>query len=99
MLHEAGHTMGLADALAPFTANQTVMNPYDGTNDSNHNMPTDVQPCDDRAVLSIPQYSRNCNFYSGGGGCDVEEPIGGCSENYHWPWKIVDANIIIPVLS
>lgn len=36
MLHEAGHSMGLDEAMFPITAGDTVMNPGAGTNDAGH---------------------------------------------------------------
>jgi hypothetical protein len=45
MLHEAGHTMGLDDGAAG--AGNSVMNPYNGTNDSGNSIAIVPQPCDD----------------------------------------------------
>jgi hypothetical protein len=71
MLHEAGHSMGLADIpVASQAAGQSVMNNPVGANDSSNNAPTTVQQCDDTAVESITQYSQNC--ISAGGGCPYE---------------------------
>jgi hypothetical protein len=41
------------------------MNSYSGTNDSNNNQPSSLQPCDDATVNSIPQYT--CTIGGGGG--------------------------------
>jgi len=90
MLHEAGHTMGLAHPSTE-TDGQTVMNGYDGTNDAGGSIPTGVQLGDDIVVNSIPQYT--CLIGGGGGSCPMEcsgggnRPSGGdlpenpCSEN------------------
>lgn len=63
MLHEIGHTMGFGE-ISNQDPGQSVMNSYSGTNDSDNNMPTEVQPCDNTSVNSIPQYASNCG--SGG---------------------------------
>lgn len=72
MLHEIGHTMGL-DEINPTqqTAQQSVMNSYSGTNDSNNNLPTTVQTCDDTSVNGEPQYAANCSGGGIGGGGDL----------------------------
>lgn len=56
MLHEGGHSMGLSEPAGE-TNGQSVMNSYDGTNDTGGNIPTSVQQCDDMVVNSIPQYT------------------------------------------
>lgn len=84
MLHEAGHTMGLAHPTSE-TAGQTVMNGYLRTNDSGNYIPTQVQFCDDLSVQGIPQYANNCGSGQGGGGgscellCTGGEPESGCA--------------------
>ena len=77
MLHEAGHTMGLADGDNA-NAGQSVMNGYSDTNDSNNFLPTSVQTCDDGSVNSIFQYIQNC-------GIACYDCIGGCQEVYQCP--------------
>jgi hypothetical protein len=77
MLHEAGHTMGLADGDNA-NARQSVMNGYSGTNDSNNYLPTSVQPCDDGSVNNILQYIENC-------GLACYDCVGGCPEVYECP--------------
>jgi hypothetical protein len=79
MLHEAGHTMGLDHPPIQFSG-QSVMNTYSGTNDSGNNIPTEVQPCDNNKVNSIPQYANNCSIGGGGGGGGGGGSEGTCAE-------------------
>ena len=83
--------MGLDEALPPFTAGQTVMNPGAGTNDVGHFGPTTVQSCDDFVVNTENDYRLNCLIGDGGGGdecvifCDQQPPEGGpCGECQVW---------------
>jgi hypothetical protein len=78
VLHEAGHTMGLDEAVTPYTAGQTVMNPFVGINDSAHYGPTSVQDCDDDRVNTETDYRNNCLI-----GC--WDCSGGCQEVYQCP--------------
>jgi len=73
MLHEAGHTMGLADVGTGQVPGQSVMNSYSGTNDSGNNDPTSVQPCDNSAVQTETAYAENCP----GPGCIATPTPGG----------------------
>jgi hypothetical protein len=107
MLHETGHTMGLAEISADQqVAGQSVMNAYSGTNDSNNNMPTNVQACDDASVNTETQYANNCSTGGGGGGgggCDTCCPneqtcydsLGWLDQNCICHW---DTPILIDVL-
>lgn len=67
MLHEAGHSMGLGHPGSE-TDGQTVMNGYDGTNDSGGSIATTVKQCDDFMINYIPQYT--CLIGGGPGPCD-----------------------------
>jgi hypothetical protein len=80
MLHEIGHTMGLAHMPLPNppghcggqTPQQSIMNGQCGVNDyTNNNMPAGLTACDQSSVVTSQQYYRapcpgsNCN--EGGG--------------------------------
>ncbi|MGH9940836.1 MAG: hypothetical protein ACRD9R_00565 [Pyrinomonadaceae bacterium] len=64
MLHEIGHSMGLADTPSDRnnpncggqTRGQSVMNGHCGVNDSGGNVPDRIQDCDNRSVNQNPQY-------------------------------------------
>jgi hypothetical protein len=72
MLHEIGHTMGLAEAPSPNTAGATVMNARSEPNDIQNNQPVSVTDCDNYTVNSNPQYlpcdnvELNTCYYNGG---------------------------------
>jgi len=76
MLHEAGHTMGLNDAGLPNVALNSVMNQPNSTNDSNNNMPTQVQPCDDSSLITIAKYSCHCPAICDGHPYNGNYPLG-----------------------
>jgi hypothetical protein len=59
MLHETGHSMGLGHPATEIDG-QSVMNGYDGTNDSGGSISTTVTTCDDTSINSIDQYFLGC---------------------------------------
>lgn len=96
-LHEAGHTMGLDEAVAPITAGQTVMNPFVGINDSAHYGPTGVQDCDDDRVNTETDYRNNCliGCWDCGGGC---QEVYQCSEGYVFNYDTCKCENPSPIL-
>jgi hypothetical protein len=82
MFHEVGHTMGFDEIAGTQVPGQSVMNSYSGTNDSNNNMPLEVQACDNDGVKSIAQYAANCSsggiamYRCNGAGCIRDDADG-----------------------
>ncbi|MGA9767659.1 MAG: hypothetical protein WBV94_01360 [Blastocatellia bacterium] len=97
MLHEIGHTMSLGDYQGFFHAGQTVMNGYDGTNDSGNAMPTNLQLCDDNAVNGYLPYANNCviGCLDCGGGC---QEVYQCSEPYIFNYDTCKCDNPSPIL-
>ncbi|MDQ3744802.1 MAG: hypothetical protein M3444_10500 [Acidobacteriota bacterium] len=81
MLHEIGHTMGLADVPVPDitancggqTARNSVMNGKCGVNDEGNNLPTDVTDCDNQTASLVGQVAGP------GGGCTDNDGDGICA--------------------
>jgi hypothetical protein len=61
--HEIGHTMGLGEGKDTINGN-SVMNSYDGQNDSGGSIASTVQVCDNNSVNSISQYKYNCSDFA-----------------------------------
>ena len=91
ILHELGHTMGLAHPpLDPSkncggqTSQATVMNSQCGVNDAGGNMPQGVKECDNQKVTSNPTYATagggggGDDGGGGGGGGGYDAGGGGC---------------------
>jgi hypothetical protein len=85
VLHELGHTMGLADTATPssgHTCDQTngtsVMNLPCNANDSEGNMAEDVTECDQNAVNTVSNYAFQPNPQ-----CNPEE-ASNCEANGGW---------------
>jgi hypothetical protein len=80
VMHEIGHTMGLAETSAgdacPQTDGLSIMNGICGTNDSFNNMPTSIQSCNNTTINSESGYPAGGCYNCSGSTC-TEDDVNG----------------------
>ncbi|MEN3332261.1 MAG: hypothetical protein V7641_1626 [Blastocatellia bacterium] len=89
--------MSLGDAQGFQHAGESVMNTLTTTNDTNNNLPTTVQPCDDNAVDSYLPYANNCGIgcLDCGGGC---QEVYQCTEGRQFNYDTCRCEVTSPIL-
>lgn len=80
VMHEIGHTMGLAETSAgnacPQTDDLSIMNGFCGTNDSSNNMPTVIKPCNNTTINTESGYPAGGCYKCSGSTCTQDDVNG-----------------------